>query len=83
MQYAGDSGSYYFGGNPYVLDEEYIEARNALNNGDIDAAHGGHYQSAFAAGHVSRPAEEFMAAEAGDFPIFVHEILHQILVAGR
>ena len=22
MQYAGDSGSYYFGGNPYVLDEE-------------------------------------------------------------
>lgn len=34
MQYAGDSGSYYFGGNPYVLDEEYIEARNALNNQD-------------------------------------------------
>lgn len=36
IQYAGKSGSYYFGGNPILAEETYDPARNALNsvNGD-------------------------------------------------
>ena len=35
VKYAGDSGTYYFGGNPLVDDETYHPERNALNAGDV------------------------------------------------
>jgi lactocepin len=35
VQYAGDSGNYYFGGNPMIDDESYHPERNALNAGDV------------------------------------------------
>ena len=35
VQYAGDSGAYYFGGNPMIDDESYHPERNALNAGDV------------------------------------------------
>ena len=40
VRYAGDSGSYYFGVNPYVTDETYMPERAALNNqrGDVLAS---------------------------------------------
>ncbi|MBR5094446.1 MAG: S8 family serine peptidase, partial [Oscillospiraceae bacterium] len=34
VQYAGDSGKYYFGGNPLISDETYMPERNALNAND-------------------------------------------------
>lgn len=40
VSYDGSNELYYFGGNPYVLDEEYLPARNAFNNcngGYLDA----------------------------------------------
>lgn len=36
VQYAGDPGNYYYGGNPYLEEDEYIPARNALNNENGD-----------------------------------------------
>ena len=40
VNYAGDNGDYYFGGNPYVEDDAYLPQRNALNNqrGDVIAS---------------------------------------------
>ncbi len=35
IQYYGDSGLYYFGGNPIVDDEEYMPERNAMNARDM------------------------------------------------
>ena len=35
VQYAGDSGAYYFGGNPLLDDETYHPERNALNGKDM------------------------------------------------
>ena len=35
VKYAGDSGSYYFGGNPLLDDETYHPERNALNAKDM------------------------------------------------
>ena len=34
VQYAGESGAYFFGGNPLIADETYLPERNALNSGD-------------------------------------------------
>ena len=34
VKYAGDNGTYYFGGNPLIDDETYHPERNALNAGD-------------------------------------------------
>ena len=35
VKYAGDSGTYYFGGNPLIDDETYHPERNALNASDM------------------------------------------------
>ena len=35
VKYAGDNGTYYFGGNPLIDDETYHPERNALNAGDM------------------------------------------------
>lgn len=35
VKYAGDSGTYYFGGNPLIDDETYHPERNALNAADV------------------------------------------------
>ncbi|MBQ6273757.1 MAG: S8 family serine peptidase [Oscillospiraceae bacterium] len=35
VQYAGDSDTYYFGGNPLLDDETYHPERNALNSADM------------------------------------------------
>ncbi len=35
VQYAGESGAYYFGGNPMITDETYMPERNALNAADM------------------------------------------------
>ena len=34
VKFAGESGSYYFGGNPILLDEVYLPERNAMNAAD-------------------------------------------------
>lgn len=36
VQYAGDRRNYYFGGNPYVEEDEYLPERNAMNNANGD-----------------------------------------------
>ena len=35
VRYTGDSGTYYFGGNPLIDDETYHPERNALNAADV------------------------------------------------
>lgn len=37
VRYAGSSDTYYYGGNPFARDDEYLEERNALNNENGDA----------------------------------------------
>lgn len=37
VRYAGSSDTYYYGGNPFARDDEYLEKRNALNNENGDA----------------------------------------------
>ena len=35
LKYPGDNNTYYFGGNPYVMDEEYMPERNAISAGSV------------------------------------------------
>ena len=43
IRYAGSSSAYYFGGNPYVADEEYLPERNAFNSQNGDTIYGEYF----------------------------------------
>ena len=43
IRYAGDSGAYYFGGNPYVKDAQYLPERTAFNSENGDTLYGQYF----------------------------------------